>query len=204
MGLGACLERKRFELVAIDPGAYIHETAIVEEGATVGPQARIWHHCHVRSGAVVGSASNLGKNVYVDDGAIIGSHCKIQNNVSIYRGVTLEDEVFVGPSAVFTNDLTPRATKHDWTLVSTLIRAGATIGANATLLGGVTVGRYGFVAAGAVVTGDVSANELVGGNPARRLGWVCQCGEVLQRDTGSFRGGTCGACGRATLVETDQ
>jgi UDP-2-acetamido-3-amino-2,3-dideoxy-glucuronate N-acetyltransferase len=163
----------------VAPDVYIHPTAIVEDGSSVGAGTKVWHHCHLRSGCRVGAESNLGKNVYVDDGGVIGDRCKIQNNVSIYRGVTLEDEVFVGPSAVFTNDLHPRATKEDWVLTPTLVRSGATVGANATLLAGVTIGRWAMVAAGSVVTRSVGPHELVAGNPARRIGWVCVCGSRL-------------------------
>lgn len=180
----------------IETGVFVHETAIVEPGAMIGSGSEVWHHCHVRDGAVIGADTNLGKGVYVDSGARVGSRCKIQNGVSVYRGVTLEDEVFVGPSAVFTNDRSPRAAKANWTLTGTLVKLGATIGANATIVAGVTLGEYSFVAAGAVVTKSVAAHELVGGNPAARLGWVCYCGEIIGRGAGDFRGGTCSSCGR--------
>lgn len=142
----------------------------------------------------------MGKNVYVDSGAVIGSHCKVQNNVSIYRGVVLEDEVFVGPSAVFTNDLAPRATKEHWTLVTTVVEKGASIGANATIVCGVRIGRLSFVAAGAVVTKDVQSQELVAGNPARRVGWVCRCGKTIIRGTGELVVTVCPACGTTNPV----
>lgn len=183
-----------------DSDVFIHETAIVEPGATLGSGTQVWHHCHIREGAVIGPGTNLGKGVYVDSGAQVGSRCKIQNGVSVYRGVTLEDEVFVGPGAVFTNDRSPRATKSDWKLVATRVKVGATIGANATIVAGVVLGEYSFVSAGAVVTKNVAAHELVAGNPARRMGWVCYCGEVIDRGTGSLQGGTCASCGRTVTV----
>jgi acetyltransferase-like isoleucine patch superfamily enzyme len=162
--------------------AFVHPTADVEEGAEVGPDTRIWHLSHVRSTARVGAGCNLGRNVYVDSGVTIGDRVKIQNNVSVYVGVTLEDEVFVGPSAVFTNDRQPRAQNPDWVVTPTLVRRGASIGANATLVCGVTVGEYAMVAAGSVVTRDVPPHQLVAGVPARPLGWVNRRGEVVSRD----------------------
>jgi acetyltransferase-like isoleucine patch superfamily enzyme len=160
----------------------VHETAVVEDGAALGPGTRVWHHAHVRSGAVVGADCVLGKNVFVDEGAVVGDRCKIQNNVSVYRGVTLGDEVFVGPSAVFTNDLRPRAAAADWQVTPTVVEDGASVGANATIVCGTVLGRAAMVAAGAVVTRDVAPHQLVAGNPARHLGWVCACGEVVGRD----------------------
>lgn len=161
----------------------IHESAVVEEGASIGPGTRVWHHAHLREGCRVGSDCTLGKNVFVDAGVEIGDRVKVQNNVSVYRGVTLEDEVFVGPSAVFTNDRLPRATNADWSIVPTNVRRGASIGANATILPGLEIGVWAMVAAGAVVTRSVEAHELVLGNPARRAGWVCRCGEVAVKTT---------------------
>ena len=177
------------------PEAFIHDTAIVEEGAVLGLGSSVWHHCHLRSGARVGTNTTLGKNVYIDSGASVGNSCKVQNNVSIYQGVSIEDAVFVGPSAVFTNDLYPRATADGWTMTPTLVRSGATIGANATIVCGVEIGSSALVAAGSVVTRDVMPNELVGGNPAVRLGWVCKCGAVLERTTGPLTRPRCSECG---------
>jgi acetyltransferase-like isoleucine patch superfamily enzyme len=185
----------------ISESAFIHETAIVEPNCDVGERTRIWHHAHLREGASVGSDTNLGKNVYVDSGAVIGSRCKIQNNVSIYRGVTLGDEVFVGPSAVFTNDLFPRAANENWTLRATLVADGATVGGNATILCGIQIGRWAFVAAGAVVTKDVAPQELVAGNPARRAGWVCKCGQPIAKGPGELPVTTCQVCGTRNPVE---
>ncbi len=174
---------------------FIHESSYVDEGAVVGPGTRIWHFCHVMPGAVIGARCNLGQNVVVMPRTRIGDNVKIQNNVSIYEGVTLEDDVFCGPSCVFTNVMNPRShvsRKHEYR--PTLVRRGATIGANATIVCGVTLGEYAFVGAGAVVTGDVPAYGLVVGVPARRIGWMCKCGERLEvrLDT---QEASCGACG---------
>lgn len=174
---------------------FVHETAVVEEGARCGADTKVWHHAHVRSGAVIGESCTLGKNVFIDAGAVIGDRCKIQNNVSVYRGVRLDDEVFVGPSAVFTNDRFPRATGDDWEVVDTRVCHGASIGANATIVCGVVIGPWAVVGAGAVVTRDVAAHELLAGNPARRLGWVCRCGRVLARTSAAIPATTCAACG---------
>ncbi len=162
--------------------AAAHETAVIEYGAQVGAGTRVWHHAHVRDGAVVGSGCVLGKNVFVDAGAVLGDRCKIQNNVSVYNGVRLGSDVFVGPSAVFTNDLRPRASAGPWTVTPTVVHDGASIGANATIVCGTVLGRASMVAAGAVVTRDVEPHQLVLGNPARPAGWVCGCGEVVSRD----------------------
>jgi len=159
----------------------VHPTAVVEPGAQLGPGTKVWHHAHVRSGAIVGSGCVLGKNVFVDAGVRIGNGVKVQNNVSVYAGVTLEDEVFVGPSAVFTNDRVPRATAQTWELLPTLVCRGASIGANATLVAGIVIGPWAMVAAGAVVTRSVDDHELMAGNPARRLAWVCRCGATRRR-----------------------
>lgn len=159
-----------------------HPSAHVDDGAEIGAGTRIWHHAHIREGARVGAGSSIGQNVYIDAGVAIGERVKIQNNVSIYHGVTIEDEVFLGPSCVFTNDPLPRATSTSWTVVPTLVQRGASIGANATVVCGVTIGAAAMVGAGSVVTHDVAANELVLGNPARHHGWVCGCGTVVSRD----------------------
>ena len=159
--------------------AMIHPTAVVEDGAEIGAGARVWHFVHVRAGAVVGQETWLGKSVYIDAGAVVGARCRVMNFVSVYKGVTIEDGVFVGPSAVFTNDLYPRAGFSDWKLTPTLVRRGATIGANATIVAGVTIGEWATVGAGAVVTRDVEAHRLVVGAPARARGWVCVCGRRL-------------------------
>lgn len=171
---------------------FIHESAYVDEGATIGAATKIWHFCHIMPGAVIGARCSLGQNVVVMNGTRIGDNCKIQNNVSIYEGVELEDEVFCGPSMVFTNVINPRShvsRKHEY--LKTRVRRGASIGANATIVCGVTLGEYSFIGAGAVVTADVQDYALMVGVPARRVGWMCQCGERLP-DVGE---GRCPACG---------
>ena len=163
-----------------DGKIFIHSTAIVEDGAMLGDNTRIWHFAHVRSGARIGRNCNIGKDVYIDVGVEIGDNVKIQNGVSVYRGVKIEDDAFIGPHVVFTNDLYPRSFNRDWKVVPTLVRRGASIGANATIVCGVTIGEYAMVAAGAVVTRDVPPHGLVMGNPARLRGFVCYCGKPLR------------------------
>ncbi|RJO67479.1 MAG: N-acetyltransferase [Myxococcales bacterium] len=172
----------------------IHPTAVVDEGATIGPGTKIWHFCHVCAGATVGANCSLGQNVYVAPTAKIGDGAKIQNNVSLYDGVVLEDDVFCGPSMVFTNVLTPRAhvSRRD-EYAPTLVKRGVTIGANATIVCGRTIGEYAFIGAGAVVTKDVLPHAVMLGNPARRKGWACRCGEML-RTTADDRA-RCARCG---------
>ena len=171
---------------------FIHESAYVDDGAQIGSGTKIWHFCHVMPGAVIGERCSLGQNVVVMNGTRIGNNCKIQNNVSIYEGVELEDDVFCGPSMVFTNVINPRShvsRKHEYR--STHVRRGATIGANATIVCGTTLGEYSFIGAGAVVTADVAPYALMVGVPARRVGWMCQCGQRLPN--GGV--GRCTACG---------
>ena len=162
-------------------GVFVHPTAEIEPGAVLGEGTRIWHQGHVRRGAVIGQDCNLGKNVFVDEGVVIGSRVKIQNNVSVYHGVELGDEVFVGPSAVFTNDRNPRAHGTEWKVGRTVVRDGASIGANSTIVCGIVVGANALVGAGSVVTADVADHQLVYGNPARPRGWVCRCGRIVSR-----------------------
>jgi UDP-2-acetamido-3-amino-2,3-dideoxy-glucuronate N-acetyltransferase len=165
------------------PDPFIHETAVIDQGADIGPDAKIWHFCHVLPGSRIGAGCVLGQNVMVGPDVTLGERCKIQNNVSLYKGVMLEDEVFCGPSAVFTNVLTPRAfVERKEAFSPTLVRRGATIGANATIVCGVTIGRYAMVGAGAVVTRDVADHALVIGMPARPVGWVSLTGERLGPD----------------------
>jgi UDP-2-acetamido-3-amino-2,3-dideoxy-glucuronate N-acetyltransferase len=161
-------------------GALVHESSYVDDGARVGRGTRVWHFCHVMSGAEIGEQCSLGQNVVVMPGVVLGRNVKVQNNVSIYEGVRCEDDVFLGPSAVFTNVVNPRShvsRKHEYR--STLVKRGATIGANATVVCGHDLGEYSFVAAGAVVTRNVPAYALVAGVPARVTGWMCACGERL-------------------------
>jgi UDP-2-acetamido-3-amino-2,3-dideoxy-glucuronate N-acetyltransferase len=162
------------------PPAKIHPTAIVDDGATVGEDSRVWHWVHISAGARVGNRCSLGQNVYVAGKAVIGNNVKIQNNVSIYDGVTLEDDVFCGPSMVFTNVINPRShvVRRD-EYRPTLVKRGSSIGANATIVCGVTLGAYSMVGAGAVVTKDVPDYALVTGVPARFLAWICECGVTL-------------------------
>ena len=155
-----------------------HPTAIVDKGARIGAGTRIWHWTHVCAGAVIGARCSLGQNVFVADRVVIGAGCKIQNNVSLYEGVTLEDDVFCGPSMVFTNVYNPRAAiprKDEYR--KTLVKRGATLGANCTIVCGVTIGEYAFVGAGAVVNQDVKPYALMVGVPARQIGWVSESGE---------------------------
>lgn len=177
------------------PDFFAHESAYVDAGATIGAGTKIWHFCHVMPGAVIGAGCSVGQNVVVMNGTRIGNNVKIQNNVSIYEGVVLEDDVFCGPSCVFTNVMNPRShisRKSEYR--QTLVRRGSSIGANATIVCGVTLGEYAFVGAGAVVTSDVPAFALMVGVPARRAGWMCQCGERLQVIDGRA---ACKACGAA-------
>ncbi|MGH9271799.1 MAG: acyltransferase, partial [Ilumatobacteraceae bacterium] len=141
----------------------------------------VWHHAHLRSGAIVGPECVIGKNVYVDAGARVGARVKLQNNVSVYEGVTIGDDVFVGPAATFTNDRVPRAFNAEWQVTPTEVADEASIGANATIVCGTRLGRACMVAAGATVTRSVEDHQLVAGTPARHLGWVCRCGEVVSR-----------------------
>jgi len=159
-----------------------HASACVDEGAVIGAGTQVWHFCHILSGARIGQGCRIGQNVVVHSTAVIGNNVKIQNNVSVYDGVVLEDDVFCGPSCVFTNIINPRSAvprhgpEH---YQKTIVRQGATIGANATIVCGVEIGRHAFIGAGAVVTADVPDYALVYGNPARQQGWMCACGEKL-------------------------
>jgi len=179
--------------------AVVHESAYVDEGAQIGAGTRVWHFCHILGGAVIGEGCSLGQNVVVMNGVRIGNNVKIQNNVSVYEGVELEDDVFCGPSMVFTNVVNPRShvsRKSEYR--RTLVKRGATIGANATIVCGATLGEYSFIGAGSVVTKDVPAYALVVGVPGEQTGWMCQCGVKLELDPNEPNIAsevTCKACG---------
>jgi UDP-2-acetamido-3-amino-2,3-dideoxy-glucuronate N-acetyltransferase len=173
-----------------------HESAFIDEGCIIGDGTRIWHFSHIMTGARIGAGCNIGQNVVISPEVVVGNNVKIQNNVSIYTGVILEDDVFCGPSMVFTNVSTPRShvsRKHEYQ--QTLIRRGATLGANCTVVCGHTVGRYAFIGAGAVVTRDVPDYALVVGNPARLAGWVCACGVRLSSKAAVDSPLRCSGCG---------
>ena len=183
----------------------IHPTAEVSAEADIGPGSSIWNQAQVRERARIGAGCVIGKNVYVDFDVVIGDRVKVQNNVSLFHGVTVEDGVFIGPHVCFTNDRVPRAinvdgsakTDDDWEVGPILVQRGAALGANSTILPGVTIGPWAMVGSGSVVTRDVEAYELVAGNPARRLGSACPCGQPLRDVDGARFAGTCPRCGAA-------
>ena len=190
----------------------VHPTAEVSPEARIGPGTSIWNQAQVREGASIGAGCVIGKNVYVDFDVVIGDNVKVQNNVSLYHGVTVQDGVFIGPHACFTNDKVPRAVNvdgspkadADWEVGPILVRHGAAIGANATILPGVTIGRGAMVGSGAVVTRDVADHELVVGNPARRIGSACACGQPLRDGPdGEPFSGACPRCDRPFPTEED-
>ena len=182
-----------------DKTFFIHESSYVDEGVVIGAGTKIWHFCHIQSGAVIGENCSLGQNVNVADGVRIGNGVRIQNNVSVYRGVEIEDNVFCGPSCVFTNVVTPRAhysVHGDY--APTLVRKGASLGANCTIVCGHAIGRSALIAAGAVVASDVPDYALMAGVPARRIGWVCECGYKLDE---SLR---CPVCNRKYTLQSPE
>lgn len=169
---------------------YIHPTAIIDEGAVIGSGTRIWHFCHLMPQSRIGKNCNIGQNVFIDKNAVIGNGVKIQNNVSVYNGVVIEDDAFIGPSVVFTNVINPRSFKERKNeFKKTVVRKGASIGANATLLCGIEVGAYAMIGAGAVVTRSVPDYAIITGNPARQTGWVSAAGYKLD-----FKGGELSVC----------
>ncbi|RKM57882.1 N-acetyltransferase [Butyrivibrio sp. CB08] len=185
----------------------LHETAIIDDNVTIGDNTKIWHFSHIQSGAIIGESCSLGQNVNVSNNVTLGNGVKVQNNVSIYEGVTIEDYVFCGPSCVFTNDLTPRARypkNHKY--LPTIVRHDATIGANATIVCGHEVGHHATIAAGAVVTCNVKPHALMAGVPAKQIGWVCECGQVLKQSQNNVtrddmgNGFVCPDCGREYKV----
>lgn len=179
--------------MSVSESAFVHPTAVVDDGATIGDETKVWHFVHVCSRSVIGKRCVLGQNVFVAPGVILGDGVKVQNNVSLYDGVVVEDDVFLGPSCVLTNVMHPRAhveRKNEFD--KTLIRKGASIGANATIVCGNEIGAYAFIGAGAVVTKDVPPHALMIGTPARWRGWVCSCGENLEF---SGQEATCHRCG---------
>lgn len=178
---------------------FVHPTSVVGEPAEIGEGTRIWHFCHIMAGARIGRNCVLGQNVFVASGAKMGDNIKVQNNVSIYDGVVLEDDVFCGPSVVFTNVFNPRSfiSRRD-KFRKTWVKKGATLGANATIVCGCTIGQYAFVGAGSVVTRDVPDYGLVYGNPARVMGWMCRCAEEIVFRSGRAR---CQACGRRYVIQ---
>jgi len=174
---------------------FVHETAIIDEGAIIGNNSKIWHFTHVRNTARIGSDAIIGKNVYIDIDVIIGSNVKIQNNASIYSGVTIENDVFVGPHVVFTNDLKPRAV-GEWKIVKTQVRKGVSIGANSVIICGKTLGSNSMIGAGSVVTKSVPAHALVFGNPAKFQGIVCFCGEKVADSSTKKNTFICNQCSK--------
>jgi UDP-2-acetamido-3-amino-2,3-dideoxy-glucuronate N-acetyltransferase len=178
----------------MEKGYFVHPTAVVDEGAEIGLRTQIWHFSHIMAGARIGENCVIGQNAFISSRVILGNNIKIQNNVSLYDGVILEDDVFCGPSMVFTNVFNPRSfISRKKEFRKTLVKKGVTIGANATVVCGYTIGQYAFIGAGSVVTKDIPDYALVYGNPGRVKGWVCQCAEEI-----TFRSGkaVCQACGK--------
>lgn len=179
---------------------FVHQTAEVSENANIGENTKIWHQAQVRENARIGKNCILSKDVYIDFDVVIGNNVKIQNGVSVYHGVVVEDDVFLGPNMVFTNDLFPRAFINDFKVYPTIVKKGASIGANATIICGTTIGQYAMIGAGSVVTKDVPDHALVVGNPARIIAFVCKCGQKCadNEEEGRKFDFTCAGC-RAKL-----
>ena len=207
--------------VAIDPSARIHASAEIEPGVSIGARTAIWHRAHLREGARLGSDCVVGGGAFIDAGVVIGDRVKIQNGALVYHGVTVEDGVFIGPGAILTNDRFPRAitstgdlaTADDWTIGPITLRTGCSIGAGAVVVAGTEVGAWATVGAGSIVTKDVTPNALVVGNPARRIGWMCACGERLLDGHGKPAGAvpaggpvlSCSSCERSyTYIPEDE
>lgn len=178
---------------------FVHESSYIDENVEIGENTKIWHFCHIQKGAMIGKNCSFGQNVNVSNNVKIGNGCKVQNNVSIYEGVELEDYVFCGPSMVFTNDLTPRARypKGSAGYKKTILHEGCSVGANATIVCGHEIGKWALVAAGAVVTKNIKNHALVAGVPAKQIGWVCECGELLEDNL------ICSKCHRVYKEEKD-
>ena len=177
---------------------YAHPTAEIAADAKIGDGTKVWHQVHIREQVVIGKDCVLSKGVYIDKGVHVGNNVKVQNGVSVYQGVSLEDEVFVGPNASFTNDMFPRSVAPDWKVVDTILRRGASVGANATIVCGIEIGQYAMIAAGAVVTENVLPFALMVGSPARLKGFVCKCGQLLHSKATMLENLTfaCKSCGR--------
>jgi UDP-2-acetamido-3-amino-2,3-dideoxy-glucuronate N-acetyltransferase len=190
--------------VASECNHFVHESSYVDDGVRIGGGTKIWHFCHILSGVTLGNNCRIGQNVVIGPHVRVGNNVKIQNNVSVYQGVILEDDVFCGPSMVFTNVATPRSAfprNRPEDCLSTLVKRGVSIGANATIVCGHVIGEYALIGAGAVVTSDVAPYALVYGNPARRHGWACECGIPLQFEKGTAR---CSECASSYLWDTGE
>lgn len=179
---------------------FVHKSSFIDDNVQIGEGTKVWHFCHIQSGAKIGANCSFGQNVNISNNVIIGNGVKIQNNVSVYEGVEIEDFVFCGPSMVFTNDLTPRSKypKGNEGYKKTIVKYGASIGANATIVCGNTIGRWAMIGSGAVVTSDVPDHALMVGIPAKQTGWVCECGAVLKQDF------TCPTCQRKYFLFNEQ
>lgn len=180
---------------------FIHESSYIDEPCSIGNGTKIWHFCHIMQDSIIGQNCNIGQNVVISPDVILGNNVKVQNNVSVYTGVICEDDVFLGPSCVFTNVLNPRShINRRGEYKHTLLKKGSSVGANATIICGIEIGKYAFIGAGAVVTKDVPDYALVAGNPARIRGWMCSCGNKIDFSEGKA---TCTACGKK-YIKTEQ